>query len=216
LSGIANAGSLANYLEAPVAPGEIVTLFGQNLPSNPKVTFDGRAAPILYADAKQINTVVPFEVIAPSTVVLLEGVRGYVLPVWPAVTGLFTADGSGRGQLAALNEDGTVNSSANPAKPGSVVAVYMTGVGAMTPPIGDGQLGPLQPPYPFPVLGVSATVNGVGAPVMFAGQAPGLIAGAVQVNVQIPADTPSGAAGLAVYIGNYQTQIGGTTIAVSK
>jgi uncharacterized protein (TIGR03437 family) len=150
----------------------------------------------------------------PSTVVLLEGVRGYVLPVWPAVTGLFTADGSGHGQLAALNQDGTVNSSTNPAKPGSVVAVYMTGVGAMAPPIGDGQLGPLQPPFPFPVLGVSATVNGAGAPVLFAGQAPALIAGAVQVNVQIPADTLSGNASVVVYIGNYQTQIGGTTVAV--
>jgi uncharacterized protein (TIGR03437 family) len=109
-----------------------------------------------------------------------------------------------------------VNSIANPAKAGSVVAVYMTGVGIMTPSIADGQLGPLHPPYPFPVLGVSATVNGVGAPVLFAGQAPALIAGAVQVNIQIPADTPSGNAALVVYIGNYQTQIGGTTIAVSR
>jgi len=210
------AGDNPVYPEGAVTPGEIVTLYGTNLPSNPKVTFDGRAAPILYADAKQINTVVPFEVSAPSTVVFLEGVRGYVLPVWPAVPGLFTADGSGGGQLAALNEDGTVNSSANPAKAGSVVAVYMTGVGAMTPPIGDGQLGPLQPPYPAPVLGTSATANGVGAPVFFAGQAPGLIAGAVQVNVQIPANTSSGNAALTVYIGNYQTQIGGTTVAVAR
>lgn len=90
----------------------------------------------------------------------------------------------------------------------------MTGVGAMTPPIGDGQLGPLQAPFPAPVLGFSATVNGVEAPVLFAGQAPGLIAGAVQVNIQIPAGTASGSAQLMVYIGNYQTQISGTTIAV--
>ena len=96
----------------------------------------------------------------------------------------------------------------------NIVSVFMTGAGAMMPPIGDGQLGPLQPPFPAPVLGVSATVNGVGAPVLFAGQAPGLIAGAVQVNIQIPAGTASGDAKLIVYIGNYQTQISGTTAAV--
>ena len=220
-STVVNAASLVpgdnpTYQEGAVTPGELVTLFGNNLPSNPKVTFDGRLAPILYADSKQINTVVPFEVSAPSTAVSLEGVRGYVLPVWPAVPALFTADGSGTGQLAALNENGTVNSSANPAKPSSIVAVYMTGVGAMMPPIGDGQFGPLQPPFPVPVLGASALINGVGAPVLFVGQAPGLIAGAVQVNVQIPADTPSGNASLAVYIGSYSTQIGGTAIVVAK
>jgi uncharacterized protein (TIGR03437 family) len=200
--------------EGAVAPGEIVTLFGVNLPSNPKLTFDGHPATILYSGATQINAVVPFEVSAPSTVVNLEGVRGYVLPVWPAVPGLFTANASGSGQLAALNQDSSINSDSNPAKAGSIVSVFMTGAGAMLPPIGDGQLGPLQPPFPAPVLGVSATVHGVEAPVLFAGQAPGLIAGAVQVNIQIPAGTASGDAKLIVYIGNYQTQLAPTTIAV--
>lgn len=216
-----NAASFVAYPEAPVAPGEIVSLFGQNLPSNPVVTFDGRPTPILYASATQINTVVPFEVTAPTTTAVLQGVGGYVLPVWPVEIGLFTADGSGRGQLAALNEDGSVNSSTNPAKVGSAVSVYMTGVGAMMPPIADGQLGPLQSPFPIPVLGVSALVNntvglanGIPAPVLYAGQAPGLIAGAVQVNVQVPAGTPSGNVNLTVYVGNYETQLGPVTIAV--
>ena len=200
--------------EGAVAPGEIVTLVGAGFPANPTVTFDGIPAPILYADAQQINAVVPFEVAAPNTVVAVADVGGHTLPVWPAVPALFTANSSGSGQLAALNQDGTVNSTSNPAKAGSIVSVYMTGVGAIAPPLADGQPGPLQPPFPAPVLGVSATVNGVGAPVLFAGQAPGLIAGAIQVNVQIPAGTPSGNAGLIVYIGNYRTQIGPNTIAV--
>ena len=200
--------------EGAVTPGEIVAIAGMNLPPDTKVSFDGLPAPILYADANQINAVVPFGVSAPSTVVSVEAAGAFRLPVWPAVPALFTSDSSGSGQVAALNQDLSVNLSTNPAKAGSVVAVYMTGVGPMTPPIGDGQLGPLQPPFPMPILGVSATVNGVNAPVFFAGQAPGLIAGAVQVNVQIPAGTRSGDADLIVYIGNYQTQISGTTIAV--
>ena len=84
----------------------------------------------------------------------------------------------------------------------------------MTPPIGNGQIGPLAPPYPAPVLGVGAAVNGVVTPVLFAGQAPRLIAGAVQVNVQIPIGTLPGTALLVVYIWNYQTQLGFNTIAV--
>ncbi len=208
-------GGNRDYPNGAVAPGEIVTLFGTGFPVNPKLTFDGRPAAILYASATQINTVVPFEVSAPGTAVSVEGAQAYELPVWPAVPGLFTADGSGQGQLAALNQDETPNSSSNPAKVGSVVAVYLTGAGAMTPPIADGQFGPLTPPFPGLVLGVSASVNGMGAPVLFAGQAPGLIAGAIQVNVQIPIGTVSGNAYLVVYVGNYQTvAFAGTTIAV--
>jgi uncharacterized protein (TIGR03437 family) len=195
-----------------VAPGELVTLFGSSLPSNPKITFDGRQAPILYADAKQINTVVPFEVEGDSTVVTIEGVRSYVLPLHPAVPGLFTSDGSGMGQIAALNEDGTVNSVANPAKPGSVVAVYMTGAGAMSPSLSDGQLGPLSPPFPAPVQGMSALVGGNAAHIEFAGQAPGLIAGCIQVNIRIPPETPSGNVTLAVYMRLYATQAGSIAV----
>ena len=55
----------------------------------------------------------------------------------------------------------------------------------MYPAIADGHLGPQQPPFPSPVLGIAATINSVVAPVLFAGQAPGLIAGAIQVNLQI-------------------------------
>ena len=202
--------------EGAVTPGEIVAIAGMNLPPDPQVSFDGLPAPILYADANQINAVVPFGVSAPSTVVSVEGAGAFRLPVWPAVPALFTSNsnGSGNGQVAALNQDLSVNSSDNPAKAGSIVAAYMTGAGPMTPPIGDGQLGPLQPPFPMPVLGVSATVNGVNAPVLFAGQAPGLIAGAVQVNVQIPEGTLSGNANLIVYIGYYGTWHRRTTIAV--
>ena len=40
---------------------------------------------------------------------------------------------------------------------------------------------------------------------LFAGQAPGLIAGVVQLNLQIPNDVKPGAANFAVYVGPYPT-----------
>ena len=55
----------------------------------------------------------------------------------PAVPALFTFPsdapfGSNLRIAAAVNEDGTVNSWAHPAKSGSVVALYATGLGALT------------------------------------------------------------------------------------
>ena len=50
---------------------------------------------------------------------------------------------------------------------------------------------------------MGAAVDGKAAPVLFAGQAPGLIAGAVQVNLRVPDDAKSGMASLVVYVGNY-------------
>jgi uncharacterized protein (TIGR03437 family) len=116
------------------------------------------------------------------------------LPVVTAAPGIFTTNDSGSGQGAILNQDSSVNSAANPAPRGSIVSIYMTGVGALSPPIADGSPGPLTPPFPAPVTNISATIGGVNAPVVFAGQAPGLIAGATQVNIQIPLDAPVGAA----------------------
>jgi uncharacterized protein (TIGR03437 family) len=132
--------------------------------------------------------------------------------------GVFTIPPQTRnGQAAALNQDGTLNSGTNPAQPGSIVSVYMTGAGLMTTALTDGQLGPLQPPYPTPVLGISAVVGPgcypfapvptscVAASLLFVGQAPGLIAGLVQVNLQVPAGAPSGPNSLVIYVGAYAT-----------
>jgi uncharacterized protein (TIGR03437 family) len=197
-----------------VAPGEIVTLFGQLFPAGLglSVTFDGKPAPILYADSGQINAVVPFATPGPFTMVSItngtQGVGPYQLPVNPAVPGLFTIGAGAAAHLAALNQDYSINSSSNPAAPGSIVSLFMTGAGAYAQTIADGTSGPLQPPFPVPILGVSATIAGKPAEVLFAGQAPGLIAGAVQVNVQVPSGATPGTAAVAVYVGAYPTPTG--------
>src|SRR5205085_856061 len=50
----------------------------------------------------------------------------------PTAPGIFTLNASGAGQAAALNQDGTLNSTSNAAKIGSVVVLYLTGEGAYT------------------------------------------------------------------------------------
>lgn len=184
------------------APGELITLYGENLPLYPTVSFDGIPAPVIASDTGRLATVVPFHVSATLSALEIGSVRGFNLQVCPYMPSLFTADGSGIGQLNALNQDGSANSKDNPADVGSVVRVYMTGAGTMVPELGDGEVGPKVPPFPQPLLPISARVGGVQAVVAFAAQAPGLTAGIVAVDIQIPASTPSGDAKVVVFVDN--------------
>lgn len=199
-----------------ISPGQIVTLVGAGmgpdigqaaslsaagrLPLNlagVSLRFNGIAAPLLYVQASQINAVVPYEGIVPREQALVElEYNGQKLSssVLTAFTGveLFTTDFSGDGQAVAVNEDGSLNSSSNPARRGSIVVVYGTGIGTTQPASISGALTPLVPPaqLPKPIGGVIASLDGRIAEPLYAGAAPGLISGAAQFNLRIPADLP--------------------------
>lgn len=209
---LVNAASLAG---GTIAPGEIVTFFG-TVPSAPVLAFNGKTAPVLYAGAGQLNAIVPFglDVSAPASVELRN--NGQVtasgsLPIAPVAPAIFTQNGSGAGAGSILNQDYSVNSPANPAAPGSYIMIYGTGFGALSPAAQDGQLAG---GVASTVLPVSATIGGVAVPagdVVYAGAAPGLIAGVVQVNVKIPAGlrtTP--AASVVLTVGGVSTPPGVT------
>ena len=201
-SGVLNGASLA---PGSVAPGEIVTLIGsaigppiatQSVSSvtstmlgGTSVLFDGNPAPLLYAGPNQINAIVPYGISGQNATQMSitsggQLIAGFSLSVVAATPALFTLDGSGSGPGAILNQDSTVNSSSNPASRGSVVVLYATGVGAMVPTPTDGQVtGNI---LTYPSLPVSVTIEGVDAEILYAGAAPGLVAGVAQVNVRVP------------------------------
>src|SRR6185369_4403762 len=128
----------ASYVGGGVAPGEIVTIFGAAMgPSElvrlrvaedsrlattlaeTRILFDGVPAPLLYVSDRQSSAIVPYAVAGrPSVDVQVEyrGVRSDAVtaPVLASRPGIFSLDGSGRGQGAILNEDGSVNSPSNP------------------------------------------------------------------------------------------------------
>ena len=208
------AGGPSIPVTGAIAPGEIITLFGNGFGSQPSVSFDTSPAPILYSSNCQINAVVPFSIkpgmpsftgpfSTSSTFVSVfsggQTIGPMQLPVVAAVPGIFTVNGTGTGQAAVINQDGTINSASNPAPLGSIIAIYMTGTGALSPPIADGSLGPSTPPFPAPVQNISVYI-GYAAPVVFAGQAPSLIAGVTQVNAQIPPNVPPGAS-VPIFVG---------------
>lgn len=241
---VAIAGVLngASYLGG-LAPGEIIVIFGSGLGPQPlvacesqtqglvtrlnetQVYIDGVPAPLLYTSANQIAAVVPYEIgpglslsVAHMSVTFENGTSmAYPVAVTASAPGIFTADESGQGQAAAINQDGTFNGSgslrigvSNPAKPGEYISLYATGQGQTFPAGVDGQLA--QTPLPQPLLPVTVTVGGQIVLPQYAGAAPGY-AGLMQVNVQIPAGTPSGDVPVTIQVGQASSQAG-VTIAV--
>jgi uncharacterized protein (TIGR03437 family) len=82
------------------------------------------------------------------------------------------------GTAAALNQDGTLNSASHPAKAGSIVSIWATGTGSIYPRPLDGQI--LTAAQDYQCCQVAS------APVFYAGAAPGMVAGVVQINFQTP------------------------------
>ncbi len=233
---VANA---ASYAPGAVAPGEIIVLGGLNLGvttltsgklnaagnldttlAETQVLFDGVPAPIVYVSDKQLSAIVPYELAGRLSTRIQVAYKGAVSPalelrVTDAAPGIFTLNASGTGPGAILNQNGSVNTSANPAQKGSVVVIYATGEGATNPRGINGRITPLDPnALARPLLPVSVLIGGRQAQVQYAGSAPGLVAGALQINAVVPADVASGAAvPVVVTVGSASSQAN-VTVAV--
>lgn len=233
VSGVASA---ASYAGGGVAPGEIIFFTGNGIgpqsvatlvldangrvsPSlaGVRVLFDGVPAPVIYVSSGQGSVIVPYSVAGKPTtqmVVEYEGNRSAALTlnVQPAKPALFSATQTGRGQGAILNQDFGYNSAQNPASKGSYVMLYGTGEGQTNPPGVDGSVAAAAP-FPRPVGAVSVKIGGLDANLIYAGAAPGQIAGLFQINAQIPEGVASGDQPVVVTIGTASSQPG-LTVAV--
>jgi uncharacterized protein (TIGR03437 family) len=227
--GVLSSGS---YLAGPIAPGELITVFGDwNGPASPAVMqlspdlksvtdtlsgvrllFDGLSAPLLYASAGQLNAVVPISAGAKSEVSLQVDQQGcrsnsVVLTMTESSPSAFTADGSGKGLLAAVNQDGNINGPDHPAERDSVVVFWATGAGLTTPASVDGEItvGAL----PRPLLPVTVWIMGREAEILYAGAAPHMVSGVMQINVRVPADAPAGnSVPVQIGVGSAYSQLG--------
>ena len=183
-----------------------------------QLLFDGVPAPLIYARNDQVSGIVPYELSGKASTQVHVSFGGQIsntvkVPVVEVAPGIFTADSSGRGQGAIVNQDGTLNSASNPAPAGSIVFLYATGEGQTSPGGENGK--PADSPAPQPISQpVTATVGGLSAPVLYAGGVPGLVAGVLQVNVQIPQGVGgSSSSPLILTFGKISTQPG-VTVAV--
>jgi len=231
----------ASYSGGAVSPGEIVALFGstlgpaQGVPyqlgaggtsignslGGVQVLFNGTAAPLLYVSAGQINAIVPYEVAGSSNASIQVTYQAtpsntLTVPVQGATPGLFSIDRSGSGPGAILNQDYSVNSGTVPAPRGTPIMIYCTGTGVTDPAGSDGVLTPLALPYRLipASVNVQVTIGGIPATVVYAGAAPGAVAGLTQINAVVPGGvSPGENVPVSVQIGNTPSQAG-ITVAV--
>ena len=186
--------SQANYFTS--SPTSATTLPIPTTLADTQVTVNDQLSPIYYVGGNQINFLVPNE--APTsgsaTVQVIRASTGQILgsntiAVAAASPGLFTETATGSGQVAALNQDGTVNGPMHPAPWGSIVAFFGTGVGLVPGAPADGvAAGGQTPTSSTPQVAIGAAFVPP-ANVTYSGLAPGLV-GVWQVNVMIPNTVP--------------------------
>ena len=215
----------ASFASAAIAPGEIVTIKGNGLgpaagvqfsvdPSTggidstlagTRVLFGSYAAPILYASATQVNAIVPYEIAGQSQVTMQVSYQGstssaMTLQVSSAAPGVFTANSTGTGPRGCVESRmDRWNGPSNMAAKGSYVSLYFTGGGQTNPTGVTGAVNTL-------LLKnfnrqVTATIGGQPATVTFAGSAPSYVDGLGQLNIQLPANIPSGALPIVITVG---------------
>jgi uncharacterized protein (TIGR03437 family) len=186
-----------------IAGGELISIYGPHIgPPTPvtavpdasgmmprtlggvQVLINGSPVPLLYVSDSQVNAVTPLFLsgITAHVQVSLNGAAtaDFAATVLEAIPEIFQ---HGDGTAAAVNQDGSLNSPEHPAPPGSIVAIWATGIGAT--PFGSAQDGRIATSASD--FGCCEILAQGPANVAYGGAAPGIVAGVVQVNFQVPA-----------------------------
>ena len=172
--GLVNGASNVPFT-AGVSPGEVLSLYGSGLasqtltaPSLPFPTtlggvqvnvtwFDSNTnktqsapCPIYFVSPGLVSIVVPYTTPGdgfPLNFTVTNGTASNVATVYsgPTSPGIFTIPTGGIGNGAILHADFSLVSDASPAKVGETVQIFLTGMGAVTPPVAAGAAGPVNP-----------------------------------------------------------------------
>jgi uncharacterized protein (TIGR03437 family) len=201
----------ATLNEGPVTQGEFVTLTGLGIGPDTgvayqpdvqgraplslagvKVLFNGQPAPLLYVQSRQVNVQMPFELTGSTATISLQYGSAVFGPITVSLSllatpGLFRLQPGYSTQAAAVNQDGTVNGPLNPARAGSVISLWGTGFAPISPACATGGLNPNAAVSLTQDFDASIDAAGLPAVITYAGGAPTLLCGIVQINMQVPA-----------------------------
>jgi uncharacterized protein (TIGR03437 family) len=236
---LASQTNAASFRTARLSPNTIASLFARGgsfadttatfsgfpLPrelADTQVLLDEKPASLFFVSPGQINFFVPADAPTSGNVELLvlrrstgQVVAAGTIPMNSVAPGLFTATASGLGQVSAINQDGTVNSTTNPIARGQVIQIYGTGLGPVSNAPEDGQPAGSQPlatgATPDVSLGLLPARSDI---VQFSGLAPGFV-GLWQLNVRIPDTVPPGNAVPLIVLLNSQPNLQGQGIFVT-
>ena len=195
---------------AALAPGTIISVFGADLalstasaPSLPlpislagtRVLVGDTPIPLFYVSPAQINALLPYELVPGTYQLAVESLSGrgpgISLLVSAYAPGIFTVSSSGSGQgIFVVAQDGSLVSNNNPARRGSIVSIYATGLGAVDPPVTSGDVGNAIEPLNRTLLTPMVRFDNYDGEVLYSGLAPGF-AGLYQINVKVPAGVSS-------------------------
>ncbi|MCW5977616.1 MAG: hypothetical protein KIT09_06045 [Bryobacteraceae bacterium] len=210
IDSVVNAASMR---PGPIGPSMIVSIFGQGfrpgaapavaapdenlrLPASVDgtvVRFNGGAALVLYASNTQINLITPVDSVSWQTSMQIvhddRALPPFRLQGVSMAPALFTTSGRGSGQALVLNQDGSLNSTTNPARPGSLVRFYATGFTQNLDEILNYSIASQD----YPLLDrILAFVGYHECPVEFAGMPAGGNIGLTRLDVRLPLDVPTG------------------------
>jgi uncharacterized protein (TIGR03437 family) len=162
--------------------------------------------PLLFVRSDQIGLVVPYAVTGSAAIeVEFAGGKSNMLTASVAATApaIFSADSTGRGQGAILNQNTQLNSAANPADRGSIVVLFATGEGETDPSGIDGKARSRAIPA-TPGTGFSDNRRAASR-AYIRRSCPGLVAGVLQVNARVPLGIPPGPAQVVLKVGNQES-----------
>jgi astacin len=149
-----------------------------------RVLFDDDPAEIISIGPRAVRVITPVSVTGKRSVVLALTAAGRTgnttVGVQETSPGVYTTDGSGAGALAAVNEDGSPNSSDAPASAGASVTFRMSGLGALN----EDKLPAIRP---------KVRIGGIAAEVVSLTPAEGEPEGIFRVTVRVPDRASSGA-----------------------
>lgn len=192
---------------APLAPGNIVAVYGANLAlltgvpnaiplpttvNGTQVLIGGIKAPLYFTSPGQVNAQIPYELEPNKQYQVIVSANGALstpdaIQLAAVMPGLAAyADGTVIGQHA----DGTLISAKSPAKAGEIAIVYLSGLGVTDNDVASGGAAPgdtLAHPSSMPTL----TIGGKDAKIAFVGLTPGLV-GLYQMNFEVPAGIDAG------------------------
>ncbi len=196
---------------SPVAPGGLISIYGQNMSAasfvagsvplstslgNSCLGVNGTPIPLLYASSQQINAQLPFNVSGNATLTMHTpgGISSnFLFTVQPTAPSVFMSGAAGPETGLALivrNANNQLVTPTNPLHALDSVTIYLTGMGQTTPAIQAGQPAPSKPLATAAVAPL-ITLGGASLSVSYAGLAPGEI-GVYQVNATVPAGVPTG------------------------
>ena len=197
-------------MKSPVAPGGLMAVLGTSLSGTNQatselplptvindscLTVNGQPVHMMFVSSTQVNAQMPAQATGSVAIVMHTpgGVSNTLLLTVPATApAVFQLPVADQGTFPTVIRyvNGLMVTSSNPVHRGDVLTIYLTGLGAVNPPVSDGNSGAVDP-LSRTVITPSVQLGGVGLPVQFSGLVPGY-PGLYLLNVSVPSSTPQG------------------------